>query len=124
MYQFDERPSLFLGMARAPDGSLYALDHENARILPFAPDGTPGVAFGSAGDGEGEFDFSEVTPGDQSGSIAIASDGWMAIGDGGNHRVQLFDADRTFVRALTGPAADPLINPCCVAFDAAGSRSS
>jgi outer membrane protein assembly factor BamB len=118
--RFDERPSLFLSLAAAPDGSLYALDHLNRRIVVFAPDGTPAGEFGSEGTGNGQFDFSEVTPGDQSGSIAIAADGWIAVGDGGNHRVQLLDPDRVFVRTLTGPPDAPFINPCCVAFDAQG----
>jgi DNA-binding beta-propeller fold protein YncE len=46
----------------------------------------------------------------------------LAVGDGGNHRVQIFDANLRFLRAIgregTGPGQ--FINPCCLVFDPQG----
>ena len=63
-----------------------------------------------------------MTLNDQSQSVAIARDGRIAVGDGGNHRVQVFDAKRHFLMAIghEGSGSGEFVNPCCVAFDPAG----
>ena len=79
---------------------------------------------GPHGSKPGQFDFSEVTLNDQSQSVAIARDGRIAVADGGNHRVQVFDSKRHFLMAIGhyGTEVKPgqIVNPCCIAFDPAG----
>ena len=65
----------------------------------FSPDGEYLESWGKAGAGPGQFDFSDhaqnpngFTP------IAFAPDGSFVVGDTGNNRVELFNAQRAFVR--------------------------
>jgi outer membrane protein assembly factor BamB/class 3 adenylate cyclase len=117
----DDKPALYLNVAVDSQGNVYAPDGFNHRVVIWDRAGKP-TLWGKRGDGPGEFDFSEVTPGDQSMSVAIAPDGRIAVGDGGNHRVQIFDATRRFLMYVgqEGSRRGEFINPCCVAFDAQG----
>ena len=86
-----------------PDGTLYLADPHTNRILVRGPDGTISW-WGTPGSGEGEFDFS-----DQGGNVSVSPDGALiAVAEGGNHRVQLFDAQRNFIKQIgrlgDGPA--------------------
>ena len=81
-------------------GNLWvAVPFEN-RYWIFTPEGKYLESWGTAGTGDGQFDFSDhaQTP-DGFGAIAFAPDGSFYIGDTGNHRIEAFDKNRTFVRA-------------------------
>jgi DNA-binding beta-propeller fold protein YncE len=115
-----EPGSLPLSIARAPDGTIYLGDMLNDRILIRRADGTID-SWGESGSADGQFSFVEVTQNDGSVGVAVSPDGSIiAVGDGGNHRVQLFDRDlkhlETIGRLGRGPAQ--FVNPCCVSIDA------
>jgi hypothetical protein len=66
----------------------------------FKPDGTYIESWGTSGSDPGQLDLTDsMSDPDGWGPIAFAPDGSFVIGDTGNDRVQLFDKDRTFVRA-------------------------
>ncbi len=117
----DDQRALYLNVAIDADGRVYAADRISHRVVIWDAAGKPEV-WGKFGTDPGEFDFGGVTEGDQSQSVAIAPDGRIAVGDGGNHRVQIFDSRRQFLKAVgregRGPAQ--FVNPCCVAFDGEG----
>jgi outer membrane protein assembly factor BamB len=117
----DDKPTLYLNVALDSRGNVYAPDAFNHRLVIWDSAGRP-TLWGKHGTGPGEFDFSEVTLGDQSTSLAIAADGRIAVGDGGNHRVQIFDAKRRFLMSIgqEGSGRGEFTNPCCVAFDKQG----
>ena len=115
-----EGDSLLLSVAVAPDGTMYATDTFYSRILVRSPDGTI-ESWGEQGAGPGQFDFSEVTQNDTSTSVAVSADGGLiAVGDGANHRVQLFDGSRRWLRSIgrLGREDGQFVNPCCVTIDA------
>lgn len=73
----------------------------------FTPEGEFVGSWGKAGTGDGEFDFGAHRAQSQAvGAIAFAPDGSFYVADNGNHRVQQFDADRTFIRAWGTFGAD------------------
>jgi outer membrane protein assembly factor BamB len=104
--------------ALAPDGTLYALDAVE-RVVVYDPDGST-RSWGSKGSGKGELDFSMVIQNDASLGIAVSPDGQLiAIGEGGNHRVQLFDPVGMSVRRIGRLGRDDgqFVNPSGVAVD-------
>jgi outer membrane protein assembly factor BamB len=112
--------SLPLGVAAAPDGTMYAVDQTNSRVIIRHPDGEIEY-WGERGGGPGEFDFATVTENDGSTSIAVSPDGELiVVGDGNNHRVQVFDGSRHHMRSIgrLGREDRQFVNPCCVAVDA------
>ena len=112
--------SLPLGAAVAPDGTMYAADMLNSRVVIRHPDGEIEY-WGERGGGPGEFDFAPVTENDSSTSIAVSPDGGLiVVADGNNHRVQLFDGSRRHLRSIGRLGRDDrqFVNPCCVAVDA------
>ncbi len=64
----------------------------------FNRDGQFLEAWGTSGSDVGEFDFAP-NENDAFGAIAFAPDGSFYVADTGNHRVQHFDAERTFLEA-------------------------
>jgi hypothetical protein len=102
-----------------PDGTLYALDWFNSRILVMAPDGSV-TWWGSKGSGAGQLNFTQVTQNEASLGIAVSPDGELiAVGEGGNHRVQLFDASGRSLRTIgrLGRGEGQFVNPAGVAVD-------
>jgi peptidylamidoglycolate lyase len=74
----------------APDGSIYVTDgYGNNRVVKLDSDGKFVTAWGAKGTGTGEFD----TP----HGIAIDGEGRVYIADRGNSRMQVFEADGTFL---------------------------
>ena len=84
-------------MAKAPDGRLWAAIGLKDTFAIFGPDGTYLESWGTPGTGKGEFNMRRAN-GDPYGMVAFAKDGSFYVLDSGNHRVQVFDKDRTFVR--------------------------
>jgi outer membrane protein assembly factor BamB len=112
--------SLPLGVAAAPDGTMYAVDQTNSRVIIRHPDGEIEY-WGKRGAGPGEFDFATVTENDASTSIAVSPDGELiVVGDGRNHRVQVFDGSHRHLLSIgrLGREDRQFVNPCCVAVDA------
>ena len=68
------------GIAVDAQGNVFAADFYNDRVQKFAADGTFLTAFGTAGDGPGQFDHPIA--------VAIADDGTVFVADYGNNRVQ------------------------------------
>lgn len=78
-------------VAVAENGDIFVADGEgpNNRIVKFSAAGRYLMEWGSTGSGPGQFD----TPHD----LAIDSRGRLFVGDRGNSRVQIFQADGSFV---------------------------
>jgi DNA-binding beta-propeller fold protein YncE len=95
-------------VAVAPDGSIWVVDADNNRFQIFAPDGTFLEAWGTPGSGEGEFDFTTVDwGGNDEAAIAFAPDGTFYVADPGNHRIQKFGPDRSFLTAWGSEGQEP-----------------
>ena len=111
--------TLLISTAVGPDGTMYVTDMLNSRILVRSADGTI-ESWGEYGSERGQFNFSEVTRNDSAGGVAVSPDGELiAVGDGHNYRVQLFDKDRKYLRIIgrQGRGVGQFVNPCCVAVD-------
>jgi outer membrane protein assembly factor BamB len=112
------------GLAKAPDGRLWAAEGLSNRFAIFTPDGKFVETWGSSGDGEGQFDLLRAN-GDPYGMMAFEPDGSFFVLDVGNHRVQAFDRDRTFVREWGSLGMDPgqFTEPGGMDVDADGNLS-
>jgi sugar lactone lactonase YvrE len=64
----------------------------DSRVLKFAPDGTLLASWGGKGNGPGQFDVAH--------GLALDADGLLWVMDRENSRIQVFDADGNFVRAM------------------------
>jgi outer membrane protein assembly factor BamB len=114
-----QQPSVVGQPALGPDGTLYALDWFNDRILVLSPDGSV-TWWGSKGSGPGQLNFEPVSGDDAPLGIAVSPDGRLiAVGEGGNHRVQLFDAAGHPLRTIgrLGRGEGQFVNPAGVAVD-------
>jgi sugar lactone lactonase YvrE len=74
------------------DGNIYVLDTGNHRVQKFDHDRNFLLAWGSKGDGEGQF---LAAP-----SIAVGPDGRVYVSDENRHDVQMFDSEGTFLGAF------------------------
>jgi len=102
-----------IGGTAGPDGTLYVPDVANDRILVLGPSGDQRW-WGESGSGEGQFDFSEATQNDAPAGIAVSPDGdLIAVGEAGNHRIQLFDRNLRHIRFVgrTGRGDGQFITP-------------
>jgi len=84
-----ERP---MGVATAPDGSVYTVDRLNNKVVKFDKEGKFALQFGSTGAADGQFN-------DPRG-IDIAPDGTVWVADMGNDRVQAFSPTGAFLRKV------------------------
>jgi uncharacterized protein (TIGR03663 family) len=95
------------GIAVAPNGEVYVADTWNHRIQKFAPDGRFLTAWGGLADVNNR--DPQSAPGRFWGprSIAIGQDGLVYVTDTGNKRIQVFDANGTFVRVFGSAGTEP-----------------
>jgi streptogramin lyase len=90
-----ETPETFSGpcdMAFAPNGDIFVADgHVNARVVKFSKDGKFIKAWGSKGEGPGQFNVPHA--------IAIDSRGRVLVADRNNSRIEIFDQDGNYLDA-------------------------
>jgi len=94
---------------------VYALDQDDARQQVRVFDGLDGTHlfdFGAPGNGPGQLD--------QPVGLALGLQGQVLVVDGGNLRVQVFDADGHFIRSIGRPGKQPgeFARPKEIAVDA------
>jgi len=85
------------------------MDLRGDRFLIFDLDGNLLETWGTAGSGDGQFDFANAGSYMYNG-IAFAPDGGFYVSDAANGRVQHFDADRQFVRSWAINDSDGMIS--------------
>jgi DNA-binding beta-propeller fold protein YncE len=78
------------GLGVGPDGRIYAADTHYARVVVFEPEGTLVGAFGSWGDGPGQFRLPTDVAVDRAGFIYVSE-------YGGNDRISKFAPDHTYL---------------------------
>ena len=103
-----------------PQGNLWVPDGQNSRFQIFAPDGTFLESWGTPGSGNGQFDF--LSNGIGLGAADFDGDGNIYVADTGNHRVQKFGPDRTFIAAWgsQGAGNGQFQTPLSLAVDGQG----
>ncbi len=74
-------------------GEIIVADAGNARLVKLTSDGKVIKTWGKKGKGDGEFNLAH--------SLSIDKQDRIYVGDRGNNRVQVFDADGTFLAART-----------------------
>lgn len=102
-----ERP---MGVAVAPDGSVYAVDRLNNKVVKYDANGNFVTQWGSTGSADGQFN-------DPRG-ITVAPDGTVWVADLGNDRIQAFSPSGAFLRK--GTFTDPLSQPYALASGPGG----
>jgi uncharacterized protein (TIGR03663 family) len=110
------------GIAVAPTGEVYVADTWNHRIQKFDAQGRFLTKWGTFADTKGARD---LEPGAFWGprAIAIGPDGNLYVTDTGNKRIQVFDPNGRFLRALGGEGTGPgqFREPVGLAFDPQGN---
>jgi hypothetical protein len=79
-----------LGLAVAPDGSIYLFDSHVPALRKYAPDGTYVTTFGRTGGGPGEYKQPD-------GGLAVLPDGRVLLRDPGNTRISVFSPEGEYV---------------------------
>jgi uncharacterized protein (TIGR03663 family) len=123
------------GVAVGPDGDVYVVDSDNHRVQVFGAAGTFVREWGShcnVQEGQGCVDPDGDGPlalGDgqfqEPWGIAVDSQGLVYVADTWNHRIQVFDAQGTFVRTWgtlgqTDALTDLMYGPRDIAVDPSG----
>jgi DNA-binding beta-propeller fold protein YncE len=82
-------------IAFAANGDFFVADgYGNSRVVKFDKDGRFLLAWGKKGRGDGEFNLPHA--------IRIDAKGNVYVGDRENNRIQVFDANRKFIRKIEG----------------------
>ena len=97
------------GVAVRTDGDIFVADFGNNRVQEFHKDLSPGLAWGTRGEGPGQFK-------DPCG-IAVGQTGDVFVADTWNQRVQVFDKDGKYLREWGGG----FFGPRGIATDAKGT---
>ena len=87
------------GVAVGADGSIYVVDSRNARIQEYSSDGSFVRAIGTNGSGPGQLGLNTAAGGGGPAGIAISPDGSIYVADTWNHRIVVYNADGSPLRA-------------------------
>jgi tripartite motif-containing protein 71 len=106
--------------------NVFVTDTVHSRIVRLDPSGHAVAHWGSKGHGGGQFEF--LLPYEPQnvplliGSVAVDGEAHVYVADPGNFRVQEFDADGRFIRAIGSKGQGPgqFSRPIAVAVDSAG----
>ena len=112
-----------IALAIGRDGSAYVTDSSD-RVSQISADGAVIRRWGKKGTHAGEFDFAGPNPEDGvHGSIAVGPDGDVYVSDSGNHRVEVFGGDGTFIRQFGafGTGDGQFVMPFDLSVDPTGS---
>jgi tripartite motif-containing protein 71 len=98
-----------IGVAVAPDGTVYVADTQDDRIQHFSASGTFLDTWGSRGQAAGQFNWPA--------GVAVAPDGSVYVADMGNHRIQHFSVSGELLEQWGGygSAGGRFTNPMGVA---------
>lgn len=108
-----QRPA---GMAYCPANQLcYVVDAAGHAVVALDKSGNPIHQFGTRGAGPGQFNFPT--------HVAVSDEGWLAVCDSLNFRIQRFGLDGGFLDQFgrKGDAAGDLALPKGIAIDAKGN---
>jgi DNA-binding beta-propeller fold protein YncE len=97
----DVRRGFPVGVTWLPDGRLAMADTHRSRVVILATDGTVLDRIGDLGAEPGQFMYPQRIALDRDGRLYVAE-----YGTGIANRVQVFEADGTFVRTFGGPAPE------------------
>jgi sugar lactone lactonase YvrE len=101
LWQSDGGPEFRLGepshLTIDPQGNIWVPDGLEHRFLIYSPEGSILEAWGMPGSADGEFDFE--LGGIPAGAVGFDAAGNIYVVDSGNHRVQKFGPDRSFLLA-------------------------
>jgi DNA-binding beta-propeller fold protein YncE len=82
-------------VAFAPNGNIYVSDgYANERVVKYSPDGKYLLEWGKRGSGPGEFTLPH--------NLAVDNSGRVYVTDRENRRIQVFDANGTFLKQWEG----------------------
>ena len=113
------RPS---GIAVSRDGYVYVTDTDNHRVVKFDSEGTFVLAWGSTGNGAGQFVYPRGIAIDKNDSIYVTDGETHHHPYGQNNRVQKFDSNGNFITQWGGwGSSDGLfLSPSGIAVDSEG----
>ena len=113
------------GIATGSDGKIYVADGKGNKIKVYNPDGSPAFSFGTAGNGNGQFNFPSSIAIDEVNSEILVSDfkkvhRWM-YGWSPTARIQVFGMDGSFIRSfgVFGIGEGKIFRPMGVQVDSA-----
>ncbi len=108
-------------IAFGPDGRIWVSATKLNVFWIFEPSGRFVEAWGTPGDGEGEFDFARDGT-DSFGAVAFAPDRSLYVADTGHRRVEQFDASRRFLGAFGefGSGDGQFVSPSAIGVGPSG----
>ena len=121
MGEEDGQFSYLASIAVDADGNVYAGDSyrsgNESRIQKFDSDGNFVRAFGSYGNGDGQFEWNGVS------GLAVDAQGNVYASDYGHNRVQKFDSDGNFLMKFgsAGSGEGQFAAPCHLTVDSSGN---
>ncbi|MBI2940719.1 MAG: TIGR03663 family protein [Chloroflexi bacterium] len=103
----DGKLNLPKGIALGPSGDLFVLDSSNYRVVRYDARGQFVLAWGSKGNGDGQFSGEFGGP----WGIAVDKEGLVYVADTWNHRVQKFSSGGEFLQKFGSPNGQPGSQP-------------
>ena len=107
-----------LDLATDQSNNVYVVDKQNNRIQKFDSTGGFITKWGSLGPNDGQFTFADIASG-IIGITVVPSSGDVYVSDFGNHRIQMFDSDGTFLTKFSsvGSGNGQVDHPAGIALD-------
>ena len=98
-FQFNQGDYGFGDVKVGPDGSVYTLERQGARVQKFTPDGTFVATWGERGSEPGQLN--------DPNTLTITPKGEIMVADTGNARIQVFDQDGNLLRVWGEKGTEP-----------------